>query len=91
MLCCSVIGLNFLFPVQVCDAVQAAPGGAELLLHVLDQFSVAGASEGPGGPVALFSRLSGVLGPWPQLLRDFAAFLSPAQARRCGLVGPQTS
>eukprot|EP00064_Thunnus_orientalis_P022829 superscaffoldBa00008055_g23049 len=31
-------------------------------------------------------RLSCVLRPWPQLLRDFAAFLNQAQARRCGLL-----
>lgn len=68
--------------VQVCDAMQECPGVSEQLLQVLDQFSGA-----PGSPVFLYNSLSQVLRPWPQLLRDFAAFLTPAQAGRCGLVG----
>lgn len=76
--------LYFLCGVQVCDAVQVCPGLPEQLLQVLDQFSAGGPL---GAPEALYDRLSRVLRPWPQLLRDFAAFLTPAQARRCGLVG----
>lgn len=76
--------LYFLSPVQVCDAVQVSPGLSEQLLQVLDQFSAAGPS---GAPEVLYIRLSCVLRPWPQLLRDFAAFLNRGQARRCGLVG----
>lgn len=70
--------------VQVCDAVQACPGLPEELLQVLDQFQETGVLE------TLYARLSCVLRPWPQLLRDFAAFLNPGQARRCGLVGDIT-
>lgn len=71
---------------QVCDAVQVSPDLSEQLLQVLDQFSAAGPLEASGAPEVLYARLSCVLRPWPQLLRDFAAFLSPGQARRCGLV-----
>lgn len=66
---------------QVCDAVQVRPGLPEQLLQVLDEFSAAGGAE------VLYDRLSRVLQQWPQLLRDFAAFLTPGQASRCGLVG----
>ncbi|XP_068188567.1 GON-4-like protein isoform X2 [Antennarius striatus] len=68
---------------RVCEAVQASPGVSEQLLQVLDQFSAAGPS---GAPEALYHRLRGLLQPWPQLLRDFAAFLTRPQARRCGLL-----
>ncbi|XP_041810670.1 GON-4-like protein isoform X4 [Chelmon rostratus] len=70
----------------VCDAVQVSPGLSEQLLQVLDQFSAAGPS---GAPEVLYIRLSCVLRPWPQLLRDFAAFLNRGQARRCGLLSEQ--
>lgn len=83
---CLLLCLYFLFPVQVCDAVQVSPGLSEQLLQVLDQFSAAGPLGASGAPEVLYNRLSRVLRPWPQLLRDFAAFLSPGQARRCGLV-----
>lgn len=72
---------------QVCDAVQGSQGLSEQLLQVLDQFSAAGPL---GSPKALYDGLSCVLQPWPQLLRDFAAFLNQGQARRCGLVGNVT-
>ncbi|XP_034016629.1 GON-4-like protein isoform X2 [Thalassophryne amazonica] len=71
---------------RVCDAVQVCPSRTELLLQVLDQFSEAGPA---GDPVDLFHRLSAVLRPWPQLLRDYAAFLNQTQARSCGLLGEQ--
>lgn len=74
-------------PVQVCDAVQVYPGRAEQLLQVLEDFS---AARPPGAPEGLYDRLRCVLRPWPQLLRDFAAFLNRAQARRCGLVSDIT-
>lgn len=66
---------------QVCDAVQVRPGLPEQLLQVLEEFSAAGGAE------VLYDRLSCLLQPWPLLLRDFAAFLTPGQASRCGLVG----
>ncbi|XP_070778322.1 GON-4-like protein [Enoplosus armatus] len=71
---------------RVCDAVQVSPGLSEQLLQVLDQFSAAGPLGASGAPEVLYDRLSCVLRPWPQLLRDFAAFLSRGQARRCGLL-----
>ncbi|XP_070840603.1 GON-4-like protein [Chaetodon trifascialis] len=74
---------------RVCDAVQVSPGLSEQLLQVLDQFSAAGPLGPSGAPEALYSRLSCVLRPWPQLLRDFAAFLNRGQARRCGLLVEQ--
>lgn len=73
----------FLFPVQVCDAVQVSPGVSEQLLQLLDQSSAAAAE-------VLYNGLKCVLRPWPQLTRDFAAFLSRGQAHRCGLVGDIT-
>ncbi len=72
---------------QVCDAVQVCPGVSEQLLQLLDRFSAEGP---PGAAERLYDGLSRVLRPWPQLLRDFAAFLNRGQARRCGLVGDIT-
>ncbi|XP_061598030.1 GON-4-like protein isoform X2 [Cololabis saira] len=71
---------------KVCEAVQVSPGVSEELLQMLDEFS---AASSPGTPAALkilYERLSRVLQPWPQLLKDFAAFLNRRQARRCGLL-----
>ncbi|KAM4725905.1 GON-4-like protein [Anableps anableps] len=68
---------------RVCEAVQVHPGLSEQLLQVLDEFSASGPS---GAPEVLYSRLGCLLQPWPQLLKDFAAFLNPRQARRCGLL-----
>uniref|UniRef100_A0A3P9IAA2 CASP8-associated protein 2 n=1 Tax=Oryzias latipes TaxID=8090 RepID=A0A3P9IAA2_ORYLA len=65
---------------RVCEAVQGCSSLAEQLLQVLDEFSGAGALE------VLYGRLSRVLQPWPQLLKDFAAFLNHKQARKCGLL-----
>ncbi|XP_029918856.1 GON-4-like protein isoform X2 [Myripristis murdjan] len=73
---------------RVCDAVQVSPSRAVWLLQVLERFSVGGAWRGRG-LASLFGELSGVLQPWPQLLRDFAAFLSAEQAELCGLLAEQ--
>ncbi|XP_068589286.1 GON-4-like protein [Cebidichthys violaceus] len=67
---------------RVCEAVQGSPGVLDQLLQVLDQWSSSSAE-------LLFRGLSRVLRPWPQLLRDFAAFLNHRQARRCGLLTEQ--
>ncbi len=75
---------------QVCDAVQVSPGVSEQLLQLLVQFSAAGPLGASGALERLYEGLSSVLRPWPQLLRDFAAFLNRRQARRCGLVGDIT-
>ncbi|XP_074543545.1 GON-4-like protein [Halichoeres trimaculatus] len=74
---------------KVCDALQVRPGATEDLLQVLDQFSAKGPLGDSGDLKHLYSSLSQVLGPWPQLLRDFAAFLSPEQARSCNLLTEQ--
>nr|XP_020477096.1 GON-4-like protein isoform X2 [Monopterus albus] len=71
---------------RVCEAVQVSPGLSEQLLQLLDQFSAAGHLGPSGGPELLYAGLSSMLQPWPQLLRDFAAFLNQGQARRCGLL-----
>ncbi|XP_040928747.2 GON-4-like protein [Betta splendens] len=68
---------------RVCDAVQGSPGCSEQLLQVLNQFSAAGPL---GALELLYDGLRCVLQPWPQLLRDFAAFLNQDQASRCGLL-----
>lgn len=36
--------------------------------------------------MGLYRSLQALLQDWPQLLRDFAAFLLPEQALACGLV-----
>lgn len=68
---------------RVCDAVQVSTSLLEQLLQVLDEFSAAGPLE---APEVLYSKLSSILQPWPQLLRDFAAFLNSRQAQRCSLL-----
>ncbi|KAM6903919.1 GON-4-like protein isoform 1-T1 [Lycodopsis pacificus] len=67
---------------RVCEAVQVSPGVPDQLLQVLNRWSSSSAE-------LLFGGLSRVLRPWPQLLRDFAAFLNRQQARRCGLLTEQ--
>ena len=67
----------------MCEVVQVSPDLSEQLLQVLDRFSAGGPLW---APELLYDGLSCVLRPWPQLLRDFAAFLNPGQAQRCGLV-----
>ncbi|XP_040909821.1 GON-4-like protein isoform X1 [Toxotes jaculatrix] len=74
---------------RVLEVVQVSPGLSEQLLQVLDQFSAEGPLGASGAPELLYDRLSCLLQPWPQLLRDFAAFLSRGQARRCGLLWEQ--
>uniref|UniRef100_A0A668STE8 Uncharacterized protein n=1 Tax=Oreochromis aureus TaxID=47969 RepID=A0A668STE8_OREAU len=76
---CNRSCLYFLLPGQVCEAVQMYPGLWEELVCVLDEFSTAAVD-------VLYDRISSVLQPWPQLLRDFAAFLNRRQARHCGLL-----
>lgn len=64
--------------------LQAQPRLLEQLLQLLDQFVAAGPLE---TPERLYQGLAELLQPWPQLLLSFAAFLTPGQALRCGLVG----
>ncbi|XP_058475259.1 GON-4-like protein isoform X2 [Solea solea] len=69
---------------RVCEAVEACPGVAQQLLQVLDQVSA-----GAVGADLVYDRLRRLLHPWPQLLRDFAAFLNREQAQSCGLLMEQ--
>ncbi|KAG7457904.1 hypothetical protein MATL_G00232200 [Megalops atlanticus] len=71
---------------RVCVAVQDVPGKVEEFLGVLYEFERRG--EGRSS-VELFSQLRAVLRDWPDLLRDFAAFLQPEQALECGLLAEQ--
>uniref|UniRef100_A0A1A7XBV9 Gon-4-like (C.elegans) n=1 Tax=Iconisemion striatum TaxID=60296 RepID=A0A1A7XBV9_9TELE len=71
---------------RVCEVVQLHPGLPEQLLQVLDELSAVGPSVALGTFEVLYNRLSCVLQSWPQLLKDFAAFLNHKQARRCGLL-----
>ncbi|XP_068423200.1 GON-4-like protein isoform X2 [Clinocottus analis] len=71
---------------RVCDAAQVCPGVSEQLLQELDRCSSSSSSSSVDH---LFRGLTRVLRPWPQLLRDFAAFLNRQQARRCGLLTEQ--
>ncbi|XP_013877898.1 GON-4-like protein [Austrofundulus limnaeus] len=71
---------------RVCEAVKECSGLSEQLLQMLEDFSAAGPSGASGTPEVLYRRLSSVLQPWPQLLKDFAAFLNRRQARGCGLL-----
>ncbi|XP_053087385.1 GON-4-like protein isoform X1 [Pangasianodon hypophthalmus] len=71
---------------KVCEALQVVPGKVEDFLNVLYEFE-----SNPDGRTAveLFVRLKPVLSDWPELLRDFAAFLHPEQAQECGLLEEQ--
>ncbi|XP_030002728.1 GON-4-like protein [Sphaeramia orbicularis] len=69
---------------RVCSVVQVCPERAEHLLQVLDEFL---GSSAP--PESLFFSLSSILSSSPQLLKDFAAFLTPTQAECCGLLVEQ--
>ncbi|KAI4880039.1 hypothetical protein NFI96_019909, partial [Prochilodus magdalenae] len=71
---------------RACEVLQAVPGKVEEFLGVLYEFE-----QDPEGrtSVELFLRLKPVLRDWPELLRDFAAFLHPEQAQECGLLAEQ--
>ncbi|KAJ8287950.1 hypothetical protein COCON_G00006090 [Conger conger] len=77
---------------RVREALQDVPGKVEEFLGLLYEFEQGG--EGGEGAesrsaVELFSQLRPVLRDWPDLLRDFAAFLLPEQALECGLFAEQ--
>ncbi|XP_076864515.1 GON-4-like protein isoform X2 [Brachyhypopomus gauderio] len=71
---------------KVCQALRLVPGRVEEFLSVLRDFE-----QDPKArtSVELYMRLRPVLGEWPELLRDFAAFLHPDQAHACGLLVEQ--
>ncbi|XP_072531952.1 GON-4-like protein isoform X2 [Salminus brasiliensis] len=71
---------------KACEVLQVVPGKVEEFLGVMYEFE-----QDPEGrtSVELFMRLKPVLKDWPELLRDFAAFLHPEQANECGLLTEQ--
>ncbi|XP_076846738.1 GON-4-like protein isoform X3 [Brachyhypopomus gauderio] len=71
---------------RVREAMQNVPGKMEEFLSLLYEFE-----QGGGGrsAVDLFSQLRPLLKDWPELLKDFAAFLLPEQALECGLFEEQ--
>ncbi|XP_029437111.1 GON-4-like protein isoform X2 [Rhinatrema bivittatum] len=71
---------------RVREALQDVPGKYEEFLRVIFEFET---SSQPQTAVELYSSLRGLLQDWPQLLRDFAAFLLPEQALECGLFEEQ--
>uniref|UniRef100_A0AAY4CA51 GON-4-like protein n=1 Tax=Denticeps clupeoides TaxID=299321 RepID=A0AAY4CA51_9TELE len=71
---------------RVREALQDVPGKVEEFLSLLYDFDQN--SEGHSA-VELFFQLKPVLRDWPELLRDFAAFLLPDQALECGLFEEQ--
>lgn len=68
---------------QVKEALQDSPGKVEEFLSLLYEFEQGSESR---SAVELFCQLKPLLKDWPELLRDFAAFLLPEQALECGLV-----
>uniref|UniRef100_A0A8C9JUF1 Uncharacterized protein n=1 Tax=Panthera tigris altaica TaxID=74533 RepID=A0A8C9JUF1_PANTA len=67
---------------RVREALRHAPGKYEDFLQVIYEFE-----SGPQRQTAvdLYRSLQILLQDWPQLLKDFAAFLLPEQALACGL------
>ena len=63
--------------------MQHIPGKYEDFLQVIYEFE---SSTQRQTAVDLYKSLQILLQDWPQLLKDFAAFLLPEQALACGLV-----
>lgn len=73
------------YSLQVREALQHIPGKYEDFLQIIYEFE---SSTQMHSAVDLFKNLQTLLRDWPQLLKDFAAFLLPEQALSCGLVSP---
>uniref|UniRef100_A0A8C1VWT2 Si:dkey-27c15.3 n=1 Tax=Cyprinus carpio TaxID=7962 RepID=A0A8C1VWT2_CYPCA len=71
---------------KVYEVLQMVPGKVDEFLTVLSEFEKDPESR---TSLELLTRLKPVLSDWPELLRDFAAFLHPDQARECGLLAEQ--
>uniref|UniRef100_A0A2K5ZTA3 Gon-4 like n=1 Tax=Mandrillus leucophaeus TaxID=9568 RepID=A0A2K5ZTA3_MANLE len=67
---------------RVREALQHIPGKYEDFLQVIYEFE---SSTQRQTAVDLYKSLQILLQDWPQLLKDFAAFLLPEQALACGL------
>ncbi|KAL1772202.1 GON-4 isoform X1, partial [Sigmodon hispidus] len=71
---------------RVREALQHVPGKYEDFLQVIYEFE---SSTQRQTAVDLYKSLQILLEDWPQLLKDFAAFLLPEQALSCGLFEEQ--
>ncbi|XP_031230286.1 GON-4-like protein isoform X5 [Mastomys coucha] len=71
---------------RVREALQHIPGKYEDFLQIIYEFE---SSTQMHSAVDLFKNLQTLLRDWPQLLKDFAAFLLPEQALSCGLFEEQ--
>ncbi|XP_004402994.1 PREDICTED: GON-4-like protein isoform X3 [Odobenus rosmarus divergens] len=71
---------------RVREALQHIPGKYEDFLQVIYEFE---SSTQRQTAVDLYRSLQVLLQDWPQLLKDFAAFLLPEQALACGLFEEQ--
>ncbi|KAM9686554.1 GON-4-like protein [Trichechus inunguis] len=71
---------------RVREALQHIPGKYEDFLQVIYEFE---SSTQRQTAVDLYKSLQSLLQDWPQLLKDFAAFLLPEQALACGLFEEQ--
>ncbi|KAM6168964.1 GON-4-like protein isoform 1-T1 [Erethizon dorsatum] len=71
---------------RVREALQHIPGKYEDFLQVIYEFE---SSSQKQTAVDLYKSLQILLQDWPQLLKDFAAFLLPEQALACGLFEEQ--
>ncbi|XP_036872672.2 GON-4-like protein isoform X1 [Manis javanica] len=72
--------------IRVREALQHTPGKYEDFLQVIYEFE---SSTQRQTAVDLYKSLKILLQDWPQLLKDFAAFLLPEQALACGLFEEQ--
>ncbi|KAG8541222.1 hypothetical protein GDO81_029457 [Engystomops pustulosus] len=71
---------------RVRDVLQTSPGTYQQFLNLIYEFETKGEGK---TPVHLYEGLRLLLQDWPQLLKDFAAFLLPEQALECGLFEEQ--
>ncbi|XP_059836040.1 GON-4-like protein isoform X1 [Hypanus sabinus] len=71
---------------KVREALQDVPGKYEEFLRILYDFET---NWDQRTVVDLYGDLCEIIQDWPQLLKDFAAFLLPEQALQCGLFEEQ--
>ncbi|XP_072346724.1 GON-4-like protein [Scyliorhinus torazame] len=71
---------------KVREALQDIPGKYEDFLRILYDFET---NPDRRTAVDLYGDLCDIIQEWPQLLKDFAAFLLPEQALQCGLFQEQ--
>ncbi|XP_066464996.1 GON-4-like protein isoform X4 [Eleutherodactylus coqui] len=71
---------------RVREALHSTPSIYQQFLNLIYEFETMGDGK---TAVHLYERLRLLLHDWPQLLKDFAAFLLPEQALECGLFEEQ--